>query len=415
MVVSSAVESAASGRLTDRISSAPTQGAWRRLESIDLLRGLLMILMALDHTRDFFSSAGVDTTDPLTSWPALFFTRWVTHLCAPGFIALAGTSIYLQRKRGKTRPQLTKFLITRGCWLIFLELTVIDFGWFFKFPLPFFQVIWAIGAAMIVLAVLQWLPVAVVGAIGAAIVLLHNLLDPIQASSFGATANFWILFHEPGMMTYHGHPIGMALYPLLAWIGVICLGYAFGPVVVAAPMRRRQIAVILAVIFLTAFSALRVMSGYGDRFHWHPLATVSQSAMFFFEVQKYPPSLEYLLATFGFLLLLYAGFDKAAGENWLPRLRGFFETYGRVPFFYYIQHIYLIHATALLLTLATHGDWHDWIGYGALLGGVRPPGWGFTLPGIYCLWIAFVLVLYPGCLWFSRLKARRRDWWLSYL
>ena len=332
MVVSSALESAASGRLTDRISSAPTQGAWRRLESIDLLRGLLMILMALDHTRDFFSSAGVDTTDPLTSWPALFFTRWVTHLCAPGFIALAGTSIYLQRKRGKTRPQLTKFLITRGCWLIFLELTVIDFGWFFKFPLPFFQVIWAIGATMIVLAVLQWLPVAVVGAIGAAIVLLHNLLDPIQASSFGATADFWMLFHEPGMMTYHGHPIGMALYPLLAWIGVICLGYAFGPVVVAAPMRRRQIAVILAVIFLPAFSALRVMSGYGDRFHWHPLATVSQSEMFFFEVQKYPPSLEYLLATFGFLLLLYAGFDKAAGENWLPRLRGFFETYGRVPF-----------------------------------------------------------------------------------
>ncbi len=403
------------GRESDRISSAPAQVPWRRLESIDLLRGLLMILMALDHTRDFFSSANVDMTDPLASWPALFFTRWVTHLCAPGFVGLAGTSVYLQRQRGKTRSQLTKFLITRGCWLIFLELTLVDFGWFFKFPLPFFQVIWAIGASMIVLAVLQWIPVAAVGAIGATIVLLHNLLDPIQASSFGSGANLWKLFHEAGMLMRHGQPIGLAFYPLLAWIGVICLGYAFGPVVVAAPQRRRRIAVGLAAIFLVAFAALRVHSGYGDRFHWHPLATVSQSTMFFFEVQKYPPSLEYVLVTFGFLLLLYAGFDKAASENWLPRLRGFFEVYGRVPFFYYVQHIYLIHGTALCLALVTHRDWHVWIGFKALFAGERPPDWGFSLPAVYCLWIAFVLALYPGCLWFSRLKARRRDWWLSYL
>ena len=137
--------------------------------------------------------------------------------------------------------------------------------------------------------------------------------------------------------------------------------------------------------------------------------------MFFLEVQKYPPSLEYVLATFGFLLLLYAAFDKAVSEDWLPTLRGFIETYGRVPFFYYIQHIYLIHGTALLLTLVTHRDWHLWIGFGALLGGDRPPNWGFSLPGVYCLWVAFVLILYPGCRWFSRLKARRKDWWLSYL
>jgi uncharacterized membrane protein len=401
MVAPPAVDSVVHGSGTPETASLSLRQPARRLESVDLLRGLLMILMALDHTRDFFSSANVDPTDPLTSWPSLFFTRWITHLCAPGFIALAGTSIYLQKHRGKTRSQLTRFLISRGCWLIFLELTLIDFGWFFKWP-------------MIVLAFLQWLPVAAVGAIGVAIVVGHNLLDPIQSSRFGSYANLWKLFHESGMLEYHGHTIGLAFYPVFAWIGVICLGYAFGPVVVAAPARRRRIAVGLAVLFLSVFSILRVMSGYGDRFHWHALATPVQSAMFFFEVQKYPPSLEYVLVTVGFLLLLFVGLDKAASENWLPRLRGFFETYGRVPFFYYVQHIYLIHGTALLLALATHKDWRLFIGTGALLGD-RPDNWGFSLPGVYCLWIVFVLVLYPGCLWFSRLKARRKDWWLSYL
>jgi uncharacterized membrane protein len=408
------VNSIAHGSVTTETSSISMQRPSRRLESVDLLRGLLMILMALDHTRDFFSSANIDATDPLTSWPALFFTRWITHLCAPGFIALAGTSVYLQRHRGKTRPQLTRFLISRGCWLIFLELTLIDFGWFFKFPIPFFQVIWAVGVSMIILAFLQWIPVAAVGATGAAIVVCHNLLDPIQASSFGDRANLWKLFHESGMLKYHGQTIGLAFYPVFAWIGVICLGYAFGPVVVAAPFRRRRIAVGLAALFLGAFSILRVISGYGDRFHWYPLATPMQSAMFFFEVQKYPPSLEYALVTFGFLLLLYVAFDKAVSENWLPRLRGFIETYGRVPFFYYIQHIYLIHGMALLLAIATHSDWRLFIGLQYLIGD-HPPNWGFSLSGVYCLWIAFVLVLYPSCLWFSRLKARSKDWWLSYL
>ena len=397
-------------------AEAPTPRV-RRIESIDLLRGLLMILMALDHTRDYFSSSvHIDPTDPLQSWPALFLTRWVTHLCAPGFIALAGASVYLQRKRGKSRAQLTRFLLARGFWLIFLELTLVNFGWFFKWPLPLFQVIWAIGASMIVLAFLQWLPVAAVGAVGAAIILLHNLLDPIHAANLGQWANLWKLFHESAPMIYHGRMVGMAFYPLLVWIGVICLGYAFGPLAVAAPVFRRRVAAGLALAFLAAFSLLRLHAGYGDRYHWHPLATATQSAMFFFEVQKYPPSLEYVLATFGVLLLLYAAFDKAVSQDWLPRLREFVETYGRVPFFYYVLHIYLIHATALLLTLATGGDWHaSWIGFQAITGDNRPPHWGFSLPGIYCLWMAFVLALYPACLWFSRLKARRRDWWLSYL
>jgi uncharacterized membrane protein len=231
--------------------------AGRRLESIDLLRGLLMILMALDHTRDFFSSAAVNPTDPLSSWPALFFTRWVTHLCAPGFIALAGTSVYLQRQRGKSCAQLTKFLVTRVLWLLFLEVTLISFGWVFIWPAPFLQVIWAIGISMIVLAFLQWLPVAVVGVIGAIIILFHNLLDPIEAEQLGRGADVWKLLHETGMLLYHGHPVGFAFYPVLAWIGVICLGYAFGPVVVAAPIFRRRVALGMSALFLAAFALLR--------------------------------------------------------------------------------------------------------------------------------------------------------------
>jgi uncharacterized membrane protein len=406
--------SSSASQLTADPSTSKGDAA-RRLESVDLLRGLLMILMALDHTRDFFSSAGVNPTDPLQSWPALFFTRWITHLCAPGFVALAGTSIYLQRHRGKTPPQVSKFLLTRGCWLIFLELTLISFGWFFLFPVPFLQVIWAIGVSMIVLAALQWLPAGVVGAVGAAIVLLHNLLDPIQASSFGRAANLWKMFHESGFLMYRGQMVGLAFYPVFAWIGVMCLGYAFGPLVVAAPAFRRRVASGIAILFLAAFSILRLTDGYGDHYQWHRLGTFGQSAMFFFEVEKYPPSLQYVLATFGFLLLLYVAFDKAASENWAPRLRSFVEVYGRVPFFYYVLHIYLIHGTALLTTVAMHGNWHAWIGPQALLGTDRPPGWGLALPGIYCLWAVFVLVLYPPCLWFSRLRNRRRDWWLSYL
>jgi uncharacterized membrane protein len=391
----------------------------RRLESIDLLRGLLMLLMALDHVRDFFSSAvTINPTGPTHSWPALFATRWVTHLCAPGFVALAGASVYLQKVRGKSSGQVGKLLLTRGLWLIFLELTLIDFGWFFGL-FPFLQVIWVIGASMVLLSALQRLPAAVVGSVGAAILLLHNLLDPIQASSFGRAADLWDIVHVTSMLMYHGHPIGFAFYPVLPWFGIMCVGYAFGQIAAEAPRARQRAATLLGVLFLAFFSVLRFLGrhggGYGDSYHWHRLATPAQTAMSFLQVEKYPPSLQYALATFGVLLLLYAAFDKAATGNWLPPLRRFIEVYGRVPFFYYVLHLYLIHGSAVLLTLARHQDWRLMIGPAALLGGNRPDGWGFALPGVYCIWLGVILVLYLPCLWFSRLKGRRHDWWLSYL
>ena len=391
----------------------PINPVSRRLESIDLLRGLLMILMALDHTRDFFSSAQVNPIDPIQSWPALYFTRWVTNLCAPGFIALAGTSVYLQRQRGKTSAQLAKLLLTRGLWLIFLEATIITFAWGFKWPPLLFQVIWTIGICMVALSALQWLPVTAVGVIGAVIVAGHNLLDPVDATAFGHTL-FWKLLHVQGALVLHGHPVVFELYPVLPWIGVICLGYSFGPLAASAPAFRQKTSMALGVLLLVVFSLFRLRHGYGDAYTAEHLATAEQTAMSFFRVQKYPPSLDYVLATFGFLLLLYALFDVAVERRWLPRLRAFIETYGRVPFFYYVLHIYLIHGTALLLAMAKHRDWHFFIGL-PMFRDRDLPGWGFELPALYALWFAFVLALYPLCLWFSRLKARRRDWWLSYL
>jgi uncharacterized membrane protein len=394
----------------------PVNPLVRRLESIDILRGLLMILMAVDHARDYFTSiapSAVDPTDPLRSWPALFATRWITHLCAPGFIALAGTSVYLQRHRGKSSGALAKLLFTRGLWLMFLEITVISFGWSFAFA-PGLQVIWAVSVSMIFLAGLQRLSPVFIGIVGALIVLLHNLLDPISAQSFGSAAIWWELLHQQGPILIHGQLVGFVLYPLIPWIGVICLGYAFGPVTVMEPGRRQRIAATLGAGLLCMFSVLRIFHLYGDPIPFQHLATSSQTIMSFLEVLKYPPSLHYLLATLGVNLLLYALFDAAATNNWARGLRRFVETYGRVPFFYYILHIYLLHAIALVLTAEQHRNWRFWLKPGSVFIG-HLPGWGYGLPGVYLVWAIVVLTLYYPCVWFGRVKARRRDWWLSYL
>jgi uncharacterized membrane protein len=393
----------------------PVNPPTRRLETVDMLRGLLMVLMALDHTRDYFGVPTPDPTNPLHSWPALFLTRWVTHLCAPGFVALAGTSVYLQRKRGKSQKQICKLLVTRGLWLVFMELTVVDFGWAFSWS-PFLQVIWAVGISMVVLGLLQWLPVVVVGAVGAAIVVLHNLLDPFHGPASGMGADLWKMLNEPGMLTYHGHPEMFLFYPALAWIGVICLGYAFGPVVASARELRRVAVPALGLCLLAAFSLLRIFQpfhGYGDSYHFQHLATTTETEMSFWQVQKYPPSLDYVLATFGVLLLIYAVFDWFSSHDVLPRARHVIETYGRVPFFYYVLHIYLLHAVATLVTLDVVGNVHSMIGESAMEAAGR--GWGVGLPAVYAIWLSVVVVLYWPSLWFSRVKARRRDWWISYL
>lgn len=397
-----------------RPASLQPTGRNYRVESVDVLRGLLMVLMALDHARDYFSNAGVNPADPVNSWPALFITRWITHLCAPGFILLAGTSVYLQRQR-KSAATLTRLLLTRGLWLIFLEITVVSFGWSFAFGVPILQVIWVIGACMIVLAGLQRLPLPAVGLFAAVTILGHNLLDHIHAASLGNWADAWDIFHEFGALTFHAHPIALLGYPLIPWVGVMALGYCFGPVVVQTPQRRQRISGMLGAASLAAFTVLRLTGSYGDPGPgWQHLATPAHSAMSFFAVQKYPPSLHYLLATLGIVLLIFSLADYAVEHARTPRLRAFLDVYGRVPFFFYIIHIFLIHALALIVAFAIHADWRYWITPDVVFTS-HLANWGYPLPVVYAVWIAVVLVLYPSCAWFSRLKDRRRDWWLSYL
>ena len=323
-------------------------------------------------------------------------------------------SVYLQRQR-KSAATLTRFLLTRGLWLIFIEITVVSFGWSFNLGLPIFQVIWVIGACMIVLAGLLWLPLPAIGLFAAIVILGGDLLDRIQAATLGNWTDAWRIFHERGPLTLHGHPIALFGYPLIPWVGVMALGYCFGTVVAQAPERRQRISALLGAASLAAFIILRLTGSYGDPGPgWQHLATPSHTIMSFFSVEKYPPSLHYLLATLGIVFLLFSLADYAVERARAPRLRAFLDVYGRVPFFFYILHIFLIHALALAVAAAIRPDWRFWIAPDAVFMS-HLNNWGYPLPVVYAIWIAVVLVLYPACAWFSRLKDHRRDWWLSYL
>ena len=384
----------------------------RRIAAVDVVRGLIMIIMALDHTRDFFSRATVNPTDPVNSWPMLFFTRWITHLCAPGFVALAGTSVYLQRQRGRTRGEMGKKLVLRGVWLIFVEVAIVSFGLFFTYHEHFFQVIYAIGGSMIVLAALQYLPTRWVAAYGFAVVLLHDLLQRIQPEQLGRAAWLWEFLVSTGFFFRNDQLWVFVMYPLLPWSGVMAIGYAFGAVVALPAEKRRVRSLQCGVVALVAFMVLRATNWYGDSVKFVHLGSFERTTMSFLNVTKYPPSLQYLCVTLGVLLLVFALMDYALERRWIPRVLGVVEVYGRVPFFYYVIHFYLLHVLAIVALMLVMHTVHVSIGDTSL----RKDGAGlFGLPMVYAVWIVVVAVLYYPCRWFAGVKARRRDWWLSYL
>jgi uncharacterized membrane protein len=399
--------------MSDVKVQATDAGLSRRIAAVDVVRGLIMIVMALDHTRDYFSNATVDATDPLHSWPILFFTRWITHLCAPGFVALAGTSVYLQRKRGRTRGEMGKKLVLRGIWLLFVEAAIVSFGIFFTYHFHFFQVIYAIGGSMIVLAGLQYLPTRWIAAYGFAVLFLHDLLHRIRPDLLGHWAVPWDFLVSTGFFFKGDAPWIVVMYPLLPWSGVMALGYCFGAIVSLPAERRRALSIDFGVAALVLFGVLRATNWYGDSTPFRHLATKTQTAMSFFDLTKYPPSLQYLCATLGILLLVFAAADWALERRWIPRALDVLEIYGRVPFFYYVLHFYLLHLLALgALMVAMHTvHIHPPLPF---FGGAVPQA-TFSLPVVYAIWIAVVAVLYLPCRWFAGVKARRRDWWLSYL
>jgi uncharacterized membrane protein len=384
-----------------------------RLESVDLLRGLVMVLMALDHTRDFFHEAVYRGVDPLNATDgsiALFFTRWITHLCAPVFVFLAGTGASLSAQRGRSPGELARFLVTRGAWLIFLELTWIHWaGWSFAIdPREHWGlVIWAIGWSMIALGMLVHLPRTVVGVIGLGIIVLHNTLDPITPEHLGRMGWLWRLVHEGGQIEFgNGIRFG-AGYPLLPWIGVMATGYAFGTVMQAAAATRQRWLWRGGAGLLVVFLSLRFTNLYGDARHWTAQSTGFRSVLSMLDCTKYPPSLCYLLVTLGSAALLLAWFDGKLRRFLRPLL-----VFGRVPLFFYLLHLPLIHGLAVAVNLVRFGR-ADWL-YGAHPA-KPPPDAGFGLPSVYLAWFVVLGLLYPVCCWFSALKRRRTDQWLTYL
>ena len=378
-----------------------------RIDSIDLLRGAIMIVMALDHTRDFFSAGGMSPRD--VADPALFLTRWITHYCAPLFIFLAGTSAYLYGTRGRSVGEVSRFLLTRGLWLILIELTVVRLGWSFNLVPSYFvaQVIFALGASMVVLAGLVHLPRWAIATVGLVMIGGHNLLDGVRAEQLGAAGWVWNVLHQSGLLRLGSGPALFVLYPLVPWIGVMAAGYALGPVFRLEPGARVRRLLALGALTTAGFVLLRATNLYGDPAAWIVHEGTLATALSFINCEKYPPSLLYLAMTLGPGLLLLAAFERARG-----RLAGWITTFGRVPFLYYVVHIYLIHTLAVVFAWLTLGD-TSWLFGGRP--GAKPAAYGLGLPGVYVVWALVVLALYPLCRWFAALKQRRTEWWWSYL
>jgi uncharacterized membrane protein len=386
-------------RIDSRIEAAPALRV--RIDSIDLLRGLVMVLMALDHVRAYFSDPSLDPLDLERTTLALFLTRWITHYCAPVFLFLAGTSARRLSLRSSENV-LSRFLVTRGLWLVFLELTVVYMAWTFRLPgtgPPILGVIWAIGWSMVALAALVRLPLAVIGAVGLAMIAGHNLLDGIDPARWGELAAWWPVLHGKGPT-----PIGKVVYPLVPWIGVMAAGYAFGGVFDLEPERRRSVLLWLGFALLALFLLLRLPNGYGDPSPWTPQPTAAFTVLSVLDANKYPPSLVFLLMTLGPALILLALFERMR-----PPLADRLATFGRVPLLFYVLHLVLARLLAGVVALL--------LGFDLTLLPKDPvaAGWGFGLPVVYAAWIGVVAALYPACRWFAGIKARRGGGWLSYL
>jgi uncharacterized membrane protein len=378
-----------------------------RLDSIDLLRGLIMVLMALDHTRDFFAAGGPNPRD-ITD-PALFLTRWVTHFCAPTFIFLAGVSAYLYGGRGRSVGEVSWFLLTRGLWLVLIEFTLMRFCWTFSFHINLFvmQVIWVIGASMIVLAALVYLPRWVIATIGLAMIAGHNLLDGISAEDLSAASWLWKLLHQPGLIEVAPQTKLFVLYPLVPWLGVMAAGYAMGAVFKLDPASRQSFLFRTGIVVTAGFVVLRATNLYGDPTAWSMQGSALGTLLSFIDCEKYPPSLLFLMMTLGPALILLALFERAHGG-----LASRITTFGRVPFFFYVVHVAFIHALAVGFAWITLGD-VGWT-FGSFLM-QKPAGYGLNLFGVYAVWLCVVVALYPPCRWFAALKRERREWWWSYL
>jgi uncharacterized membrane protein len=382
-----------------------------RVDAVDLLRGAVMVLMVLDHTRDFFGDTSFDPTDLTKASPALFLTRWVTHFCAPVFAFLAGTGVYLAGVRGRSRAGLATYLATRGLWLIFLELTIVKFGVLFN-PAPktiFLLVLWSIGGSFVLMSALVFVPSRVVGMLGVLVIAAHNLIG-LDMFSSGALQPLATLLLRPGLLSLPGGVSVMIGYPLLPWFGVVAAGYGFGEVIRLEPKRRRAVMFATGPAMIVAFVALRSWGVYGEPRGWTSQETPLLTALSFLNCTKYPPSLLFVLMTLGPAIVAMALCDRVGCRGAIGRT---LVTLGRVPLFYFVAQWYVIHALAVVAALA-RGFPIDWL-FAATFPSEQPSGWPLNLWCVYAVWALVLCLLYIPCRWFAGVKQRRHDGWLSYL
>jgi uncharacterized membrane protein len=388
-----------------------------RIVFLDIVRGLVMVIMALDHTRDFFSNLPFEPEDLNRTYYALFFTRWITHFCAPLFFFLAGTGAFLYGLH-RTPQQLSRFLWTRGLWLILLEFTVVGTSWTFLFPWGFFGVIWALGASMIIMALLVRLPLRWIALLSTAMIVGHDLLDHIRPQQFGSMAWLWTILHVRGGILLPFHIREFVLFQLVPWVAVMAAGYAFGQFYLFEKERRIRLLIRLGICLTLAFVLLRATNLYGNppaglggvsQGDWRIQPTAEKTIILFLDVEKYPPSLQFLFMTLGPSFLLLAWLEKRDVARWASPLLIF----GRVPMFFYILHLYLVHVLAIVAAVL-FGQPVAWLFHGAVFGDT-PGAYGHSLPFVYLMWATVVSLLYFPCRWWAGLKQRRKDWWLSYL
>lgn len=385
-----------------------------RISSIDLLRGIVMIIMALDHTRDFFHITAV-TDNPLnldTTTPQLFFTRWITHFCAPVFVFLSGTSIYFQALR-KPKKQLSIFLLTRGFWLILVEVLIMTLAITFDihYSVIILQVIWTIGISMVLLGLFIRLPFPALFALGLIIVLSHNSLDYFEASFKGEFPVWYNFLHLQGNFFLSEDHLVLIFYPFLPWTGVMILGYCFGRYYLHDILNRNKRTILLGASLILLFIILRWINGYGDPTPWSGQKSALYSFFSFINTQKYPPSLMFTCMTLGPALVILG----LTGDI-KNRLSNIITVYGRVPLFYYVLHFYILHfISAVFYLWRGHTAEEGMKGISGVPFKFIQPGEGYELPVVYAVWIFVVLILYPVCRWYSTYKQTHRNWWLSYV
>ena len=368
-----------------------------------------MILMALDHTRDFFGIPGQNPTDLATASAGLFLTRWVTHFCAPVFFLLTGTGAFLSLRR-RTPAELSRFLVTRGLWLIVAEVVLLRclaYQFNFDFRVTMLLVLWALGWAMITLAFFVRFPAWVATAFGVVLIAGHNLLDGVKSAH-----PLWVILHRPGFILNTPEHVVFAAYPLIPWLGVTAVGYGLGAIYRWDPDRRRRFLLRIGLALTAGFIVIRGLNVYGDPSPWAAQRSSFFTVLSFFNVTKYPPSLSFLLMTLGPALLLLRAVDRRVPPVLRPAV-----VIGKVPMFYYMLHFALIHLLAVITCWVGWGSPH-WMFQSPDLAHYPfspPPGWGWQLPVVYLVWALVVLLMYPLSRWFAGVKARRTDAWLSYL